>query len=485
MTVTIDLSGEAIPPSVVTIAKGTKFAGQYENGESYTFSADATYVLPDIGGNVYSATINIIQGTYTTDTFTYNQNIPTAKFILTNPQIDTNQMTVTVRDFVGSSDINEYTVETNITAATADSLIYFIQEESDGNIRIIFGNGTLGKSLADGNVVKVTYLITEGKNGNQVSSFSVNNTIDGYNSSLFVLTDIVKSSGGDDRESIEEIRLNAPKNYQTQNRCVTIQDYKAIILREIANISSVNVWGGETDTPAAFGKTRMAFRTEDGAPLTPRKKQLILDAIEPFNVVTILPEIVDPAQLYLDVVSDVSYDYQKTTLRDADILGLVDPKITAYFAAKLLSFDSVFRYSDFVADIDDADSSILSNSTSIMLTKQHVSTASAVSLQLDYNNAVEAGTFRTEDFVNDSSDTVYLFDDGLGKLFQNINAVNYPTSIGAIAYDTGIATIEGYNFGATNALIRLRAKPVLLDINSERNTLIEEGSHSITITRVL
>ena len=181
MTVTIDLSGEAMPPSVVTIAKGTKFAGQYENGESYTFSADATYVLPDIGGNVYSATINIIQGTYTTDTFTYNQNIPTAKFILTNPQIDTNQMTVTVRDFVGSSDINEYTVETNITAATADSLIYFIQEESDGSIRIIFGNGTLGKSLADGNVVKVTYLITEGKNGNQVSSFSVNNTIDGYN----------------------------------------------------------------------------------------------------------------------------------------------------------------------------------------------------------------------------------------------------------------------------------------------------------------
>ena len=485
LDISIDLSTETTPPTNVTIPKGTKFTGLYENGESYTFSSDATYILPNIGGNIYSENINIIQGTYVTDIFTYDSNTPSSKMILSNRKIDTNEMTVVVRDFAGSSNIVEYKLETNITSATSTSLIYFLQEESDGRIRIMFGNGTIGRQLLDGEVVEVTYLVTEGSKANQISNFSVNNNIDNWASNRFKISNVVKSSGGDDRENIEEIRINAPKNYQTQNRCVTVQDYRSIILREVSNISSVNVWGGEEDTPQAFGKLRMSIRTKDGTDLTPRKKQNILDTISKFNIITITPEIIDPQQLYLDVQSNVSYDYQKTTLRDDDILGLVTTQIRNYFVAKLLDFDSTFRYSDFVADIDGSDVSVLGNSTSIILAKQHTSIVGSVSLQFDFNNALEPKSFKSLTWVNDGGSNVYLFDDGNGKVFENVNGIDYPTAIGTIDYNTGIVTIDGYDFKSTNVAIRLRAKPVNLDIVSARNTLLEEGIHNITITRVL
>ena len=485
LDISIDLSTETTPPTNVTIPKGTKFTGLYENGESYTFSSDATYILPNIGGNIYSENINIIQGTYVTDIFTYDSNTPSSKMILSNRKIDTNEMTVVVRDFAGSSNIVEYKLETNITSATSTSLIYFLQEESDGRIRIMFGNGTIGRQLLDGEVVEVTYLVTEGSKANQISNFSVNNNIDNWASNRFKISNVVKSSGGDDRENIEEIRINAPKNYQTQNRCVTVQDYRSIILREVSNISSVNVWGGEEDTPQAFGKLRMSIRTKDGTDLTPRKKQNILDTISKFNIITITPEIIDPQQLYLDVQSNVSYDYQKTTLRDDDILGLVTTQIRNYFVAKLLDFDSTFRYSDFVADIDGSDVSVLGNSTSIILAKQHTSIVGSVSLQFDFNNALEPKSFKSLTWVDDGGSNIYLFDDGNGKVFENVNGIDYPTAIGTIDYNTGIVTIDGYDFKSTNVAIRLRAKPVNLDIVSARNTLLEEGIHNITITRVL
>ena len=485
LDISIDLSTETTPPTNVTIPKGTKFTGLYENGESYTFSSDATYILPNIGGNIYSENINIVQGTYVKDFFTYDSNTPSSKMILSNRKIDTNEMTVVVRDFAGSSNIVEYKLETNITSATSTSLIYFLQEESDGRIRIMFGNGTIGRQLLDGEVVEVTYLVTEGSKANQISNFSVNNNIDNWASNRFKISNVVKSSGGDDRENIEEIRINAPKNYQTQNRCVTVQDYRSIILREVSNISSVNVWGGEEDTPQAFGKLRMSIRTKDGTDLTPRKKQNILDTISKFNIITITPEIIDPQQLYLDVQSNVSYDYQKTTLRDDDILGLVTTQIRNYFVAKLLDFDSTFRYSDFVADIDGSDVSVLGNSTSIILAKQHTSIVGSVSLQFDFNNALEPKSFKSLTWVDDGGSNIYLFDDGNGKVFENVNGIDYPTAIGTIDYNTGIVTIDGYDFKSTNVAIRLRAKPVNLDIVSARNTLLEEGIHNITITRVL
>jgi len=485
LDISIDLSKETKPPLNVTIPKGTKFTGFYENGDSYTFSSNATYILPNIGGNIYSANINIVQGTYVKDFFTYDSNKPTAKMVLSNRKIDTNEMTVVVRDFAGSSNISKYKLETNITSATSKSLIYFLQEESDGRIRIMFGNGTLGRQLLDGEVVEVTYLVTEGSKANQISNFSVNINIDNWASNRFKISNVVKSSGGDDRETIEEIRINAPKNYQTQNRCVTVQDYRSLILREISNISSVNVWGGEEDTPPAFGKLRMSIRTKDGTDLTPRKKQNILDTISKFNVITIKPEIIDPQQLYLDVQTEVSYDYKKTTLRDDDILGLVTTQIRNYFVAKLLDFDSTFRYSDFVADIDSSDASILSNSTSIILAKQYTSIVGSVSLQFDFNNAIEPKSFKSLTWVNDFGFNVYLFDDGNGKVFENVNDIDYPTAIGTIDYKTGVVAIDGYDFKGTNVAIRLRAKPVNLDIVSARNTLLEEGIHNITITRVL
>lgn len=485
LRITADLSGEASPPTDILVTKGSKFTGLFENGNSYIFSSDSDYTLNDNSDNIFTGTINLVQGFYVTDKFTYDTNKPETQMILSNSNIDTEELIVVVRDFESSSITRVWNNEKNITNTNPTSQVYFLEETDKGMVQVLFGNGTIGQELLNTNVVEVTYLKTAGIDGNQISKLSLNNSIDGWQSGNFVLTDITKSSGGSQKEGISDIKNNAPKNYQFQNRCVTVDDYRSLVLREVSNIKSLNVWGGELDIPPAFGKLRMAFRTIDGSELTPRKKQTIIDTIKKFNMITITPEIVTPDHIYIDVYGDVSFNFQKTSLTAEGIKTLVVGQISSFFSKKLLDFDSTFRYSEFITNIDEADDSILSNNTYLKLTKKFISTIGATSLILDFNNAINENSFISNIYTADSSDLIYLFDDGNGLIWDNINGVNQIKSIGTIDYITGLVTIDNYNFYATNAAINFTVTPTERDILSERLVLLEEGTHNITITEVL
>ncbi len=485
LTMSIDLSAESVVPTDVFVQKGTMFTGLFENGKNYAFSTDSDYTLINDGNDIFTGTVGLIQGTYVTDSFTYDSNNPNASMILSNDNADTNELIVYVREHAGTSTTRIWLNEKNITNTNETSHVYFLEETDKGKVQILFGNGTIGAELRNSNVVEVVYLITAGIDGNQISKLSLNAGVDGWQSNKFVISNIIKSSGGSGKETITDIKNNAPKNYQFQNRCVTVDDYRSLVLREVSNIKSLNVWGGELDTPPAFGKLRMAFRTIDGSELTPRKKKTIIDKIEKFNMITIQPEIVKAEHIYIDVQTDVSFNFQKTLLTSDGIRAVVSSQIHSFFNVKLLDFDSTFRYSEFISNIDKADSSILSNDTFLKLTKRYLSTLGATSILLDFNNKLDRGSFLSNTYTADSSDLIYLFDDGQGLIWDNINGTTQTKAIGTINYDTGLVTINNYNFYATNKSIHFTVTPTERDIMSERLVLLEEGIHNITIKEIL
>ena len=75
-----------------------------------------------------------------------------------------------------------------------------------------------------------------------------------------VVSTVTNGVGGAERDSITKIKFNAPRNYQAQNRAVTINDYKRLLERDYPAAESIVAWGGEDNDPPVYGKVYLAVK---------------------------------------------------------------------------------------------------------------------------------------------------------------------------------------------------------------------------------
>ena len=75
------------------------------------------------------------------------------------------------------------------------------------------------------------------------TTFTLSGTIGGFSSAT--ITTISNADGGSDPEEISSIKYNAPRDYTSQDRAVTADDYKVLVKSLYANVQSVQVYGGE------------------------------------------------------------------------------------------------------------------------------------------------------------------------------------------------------------------------------------------------
>ena len=116
---------------------------------------------------------------------------------------------------------------------------------------MLFGDGLFGKKLSNGDIIEVTYIITDGKDGNdgKFFSFSADAVDDAGNplpaSVTPVLTTIQTAKGGGEIEDLDSIKYIAPRVYSSQYRAVTAKDYEGIVQSVFPDAESVSVIGGE------------------------------------------------------------------------------------------------------------------------------------------------------------------------------------------------------------------------------------------------
>jgi len=487
----------------LTMDKGTVFTSSID-GTSYQFVTNQSYTIQPDSGVFQFAGVKAFEGTLVTFKYTKDDSDPDQRFILTNNNIDTSTLKVSVQNSTSDSTTEVYSLATGFGDLTGTSKVYFLQEAEDGKFEVYFGDGLLGKKLSDGNIVILEYIVTNKTEANGASSFALSGDIDGFSNVSITTTSI--AANGTEAQTKESIRFNAPLQYTAQDRAVTSKDYETIVKSVYANAQSVSAWGGEDDETPQYGVVKIAIKPISGSTLTQSTKETIKNQLKKFNVVSVRPEIVDPETTSILLTSNIKYNEQ-TTAKTADtIKSNVITTLTNYNTNTLNQFDGVFRYSKIIGLIDNTDTSIVSNITTLKIRKEFTPTIN-VSTRYDiyfrnalYNphsghNMTGGGILTSTGFKidGDTSTIFFLDDDGQGNVrrysLSGSTRVYANSTQGTIDYATGQVTINSLNVsvvenirGASSSVIELTVVPSSNDVVPVRDQILNIDTANSTIT---
>ena len=377
--------------ATLTLPKFTRLQSTPFNGVSYTFvNVDAKTVNYDPTCNRFCFDdLYIYQGQPLSYTFSYNAtNNEAQSFELPDAGIDTSTIEVLVQESSTSLKTERYLLATDITTVASNNAVYFIEESRNGKYKIYFGNGVIGKSLINGNIVIVNYLRTDGVAANKSNAFSLIDSVGGFSNSI--VYPIKAASGGTGQESISKIRFSAPKAYVSSNRGVTTDDLIALINKNYPYFEAVNVWGGEENDPPIYGKVFIAAKPTLGFEITETEKiDVINNIIKPVSVVTVLPEFVNVDYSYLNIFAEVNYDKSKTTKSADSIKATIRNAIVNFKNGELDKFNSKFKLSRLLRAIDDSDISISYSDAFTLIEKRVIPQIGAArNYKLDFSTSL-------------------------------------------------------------------------------------------------
>ena len=482
----------------VTMNKGTTFTSTVD-GIGYNFVTNQDVTITPADGVYRFSNVSLYEGTLVTYRYTVDSTDVDQKFIIPSVNADTSTLKVSVQNSAGDTTISTYTLASGLKSLTDTSKAYFLQETDTGKFEVYFGDGVIGQNLSDGNIVILEYVVTNKTEANGASTFTLSGSIGGF-TNVSVSTNS-SAQGGAESESKESIRFNAPLQYTSQDRAVTTTDYETIVRSIYPNALSISAWGGEDDETPVYGVVKIAIKAASGSTLTDATKQNIVTSLKPYNVASVRPEIVDPETTSILLTVNAKYD-KKSTTKTADTLkSEIISAITNYNTNTLQKFDAVFRYSKLTGLIDDVDTSILSNITTVDMRKSFIPTlSSSTRYDVYFRNAIynphtghEPVLSSTGFTVAGNSNEMFLDDDGLGNVrryYLSSGIRTYANNTqGTIDYSTGQITINSLNVssisnirGASSSVIEITVKPSSNDVVPVRNQIIEIDVANSNIT---
>ena len=492
------LVGGTIPTSL-TLNRGHKFKTVFD-GVSYPYILLESKTISPLNGVFKFEGLKLYQGTMNSDIFAYNGQTQNQRFPLTEELVDTSSITVTVESTSGST--SAWTQSTDISAVDKDSKVWYVQENDQGQFEVYFGDGVISAEPLDGDTITISYLVTNEIHTEGAKVFTMTDAIAG-NSDVTIVTNTA-SSGGKDKESIESIRFAASKFYTSQNRLVTVDDYKSKLQTLYPGADSIAVWGGEDNNPPQYGKIFISIKPSQNVnKLTTSEKILLRDKLRQLNMLTVRPELVDANIIDIIIDSNFKYNPRATTKTASELETLVRAAIITHDSTYLSGFDSIFRHSVLANDIDSAESSILSNITTIKLRKTITPTlGQSKGYTVDFgsgnafynphsgHNAHNGGIIVTTGFkVSGYTDTYYFDDDGQGNLrrysLSGSTRVYADSQAGTVDYSNGKITVNGVNILETintDDTIYFTVIPNSYDAVAYRSNLLDINTSLIKVT---
>ena len=476
----------------LNLKEGTGFVSNYDNViYNYVVTSD---VKAQVINNVATFTnVPIREGTVLNSEFVISTVSKNQRFILDNPNIDTNTVKVTVYPSGGT--FNEpYLLADNILGVDGTSKVFFLDEIEDERYEILMGDGVLGKKLDNNTRIDVSYLATAGPASNGVKAFVFSGVLEnenGVSPNAFTTSIVssVPSAGGEEIETTQKIKYTAPKAYGTQDRAVTANDYEAIVRKVYPATSDIIIFGGEDQDPPEYGKVFIVLKPTDASYLTSLTKSQIIADLKKYVVASVEPQIVDPSILFVEMSSKIYYNSGMTDQTPANIRDKVISSIQTYIdESDTEKFNGKFRYSKFVGVIDDADVSINSNLTSLTMRKDfYPQLNSTFYYEVCFQNAFDSDCddpvlsstgFRVTEYPNFD---VYV-EDRSGKIvLYRLDTVTgekvvLDSNIGDIDYVKGelkmyaLTIIKGSFF---DNRISLKVKPLSNDIKAMREVYLD------------
>ena len=482
--------------SSVQMDKGTTFTSVIDN-VTYQFITNEDITMTPINGVYRFLNVPIYEGTLVNFKYTVDSNDVDQRFIIPSVNADTTTLKVTIQTSASDTTLETFTLATGLKNLNDSSKAYFLKETDTGKFEVYFGDGILGRKLADGNIVILEYIITNKEEANGAEVFKVGTSIGGFTDVSITTND--NASGGAEPETKESIRFNAPLQYTSQDRAVTTTDYETLVKSIYPNAQSISAWGGEDDETPVYGVVKIAVKVPSGSSLTDTTKLDIVNKLKPYNVASVRPEIVDPITTSIMLVVNAKYD-KKSTAKTADTLKAeITSAISDYNTDTLTAFDGVFRYSKLTGLVDAVDTSILSNITTVKMRKIFTPTLnSSTKYDVYFRNAIynphsghEAVLSSTGFKISGNDNEMFLDDDGKGNvrvfyLVSGIKTIQNATQ-GTIDYASGQVTLNSLSVhsisnirGSASNDVEITVTPSSNDIVPVRDQILEiDVSNSI------
>ena len=496
LTVNSPKVGAGVTPESLTILRGHEFTTVFD-GTSYTFITLDNITKSTSAGSATFYDLDVYQGRLSTDVYRYNNQVSNQRFPLLNSDVDTSTIKVNI---TSNNVVTSWTQSLDLTNVTTTSKVFYIQENDDGLFEIYFGDGIIGAEPSDADQISISYLVTDSAHANGADTFTMATSIFGNSDVTF--TNMVSASGGKNVETIDQIKFAASKFYTSQNRLVTVSDYKAKLQDLYPGADSIAVWGGEDNDPVAYGKVFISIKpSQYSNNLTTAEKADLKRALKSLNILTIRPEVIDAEILQILITCNFKFDPTKTSQTKSALATLVNGAIISYDNNYLSGFDTLFRHSQLAGSIDDVETSILSNITTIKLRKSLTATTDGTSKGyiIPFGNALYSphsghnkaggGILTSTGFFISGDTTEYLFDDdGEGNVRQYSTVagarVYKNNTAGTIDYAAGKITINSMILSSTSNgddTIDFTVIPSSNDVISTRNQLLDITASQISV----
>lgn len=492
----------AITPSTavtsVVIPAQTGFTSRVGSNTFNFVTKDAIAITTSSNGVFYANDTVLYEGSYVVDTFVKNDIQENQRFVLTNPNIDTTSIEVSVSENSGAN-VYTYVPAYSLFGVTSNSYVFFVQPAENELYEITFGDNISGRAPLNGAVVDVQYRVCNGELPNGADTFVNNTSIDGHaNVSITLNTEALN---GAISESNTSIKFNAPRSFQTQERAITESDYETLLTREFPEIQAISVYGGEKEDPPQYGKVFISIDVANSDGIPDVKKSIYKNYLKDKVSLGITPEIVNPSFIYLNVVTNVYYNYNITTLSENQLSTKVLTQINNYNNTYLNKFNANFRYSNFVASIDDSDPCVINNDTTVtpyylLVPKTGIDTSFSFSFNAQilvtspsstsHPLTADRGVYSTS-FIKDGL-SCQLEDDGIGniRITRFTSDTHYEIAkIGTIDYTTGSIVISNFNVSSfSGSGIKIYVRTVEKDYSTSLINILKIKPEDMTVAMV-
>jgi hypothetical protein len=504
--ITFTLTGSNNEVSQVVLPKGTAFTSTSDNGQSFNFLIDQNVVVGSgsiNGSNISFTTSNvtIYEGKHHTEYFRVDNSNTAQRFVISNNQVDTTSVVAEVRTSAAATSTTKFSYAPSIAAISANTNAYFIQNAEDSKYELLFGNGVFGNALTNNAIVEITYRTTSGPDANGLKVFN-KGTIGDF--TVSDVTVVANSSGGALQESVESIRFNAPRYFQSQDRTITTNDYKTLLKTTFPEIQAINVYGGDEVDPPRYGSVIISIDLFNAEGVSEEIKTKVARYLEGKSPIAIKPIFVDPTFLKLDLVIDTSYSTADTTQSPSDIESKIINTLTAFNDNYLNDFEKTLQFSRMSSAIDRSDPSIISNSTSLRIISEYVPRTlfTNYSIEQTFNNSLvadvpisaapsitEIARYKpavTSSSFNYNGQQCVIQDNGNGRLdIVNISATRrnvISSSIGTINYTTGKFTLVDFGVDSyVGSAIKFYGRPTNTNIVANKNLILALNTNDVAI----
>jgi hypothetical protein len=234
--------------------------------------------------------------------------------------------------------------------------VYTLTSDANNNIYIKFGDGATGAVPAYGSLIKAQYIVGGGLVGNLAANsyvFYVNNIpassiLTKSSFSVITVTQQDQSYGGEDPESNDSIRINAPAALTTLQRAVTLADFKNLAIT-VSGVGKAAAYASTPTSIAVYAGPVITDVNSDYYPGMDSTNTTITSAwyslqssitsffsnkLQIGTTVTVLPPV------YVPIHIDVQYT-KNSTYTDAQIQSAIKYGIVYGLGYTSLNFDQV------------------------------------------------------------------------------------------------------------------------------------------------